>query len=125
MPDNPVPTTIGFRCAFWVAIIFSMPAWIFVAGFVGYRLGNVCYWPDFLLPAIPGCICAVCSLISMTIFLISMGDSADTRSHVLWVGWAALPILLGLFYACFVWYSVMVGGGYCGGYSDVDQSFNQ
>ena len=98
------------------AVTFSIPSWIFVAGFVGYRLWDGCCWPNFSLFVIPCCICAVCSLISMTVFLISMSDSADTFRHILWVVWAALPILLGIFYACFVWYSVTIGEEYHGYY---------
>jgi hypothetical protein len=98
------------------AITFSVPSWIFVAGFVGYRLWDGCCWPSFPLLAIPGCICAISSLIGMTVFLIFMDDSSDTSHLVLWVAWAALPILLGIFYACVVWYSVTVGDEYHGYY---------
>jgi hypothetical protein len=99
-----------------VAITLSVPSWIFVVSFISYRLWDGCCWPNFAVLVVPCVICAVCSLISMTAFLTPMSDSENVFAHVLWVVWAALPVLLGILYGCLVWYWITIGEEYSGYY---------
>jgi hypothetical protein len=38
--------------------------------------------------------CIVCTMLSVLLFLLRLGDSDTTRSNVFWIIWSAFPVAL-------------------------------
>jgi len=104
--DNPV----RMRNVRLAATICSLPSWILGVGFILYRVWiDGQHWPYLGQFAIPCLICAVCSMASMTMFLISMSDYTVPRSHILLFLWSAFPIGFAMFIGCLLWFCMTFG----------------
>jgi hypothetical protein len=52
-------------------------------------------------PSVIFCLgCIVCTLLSVLLFLLKLGDSDTTRSDVLWIIWSAFPVVLAMVIYC-------------------------
>lgn len=99
----PAHDPVKMRRLELVAVVFSWPSWILTTGFIVYRFwidGGP--WPYQDLFTIPCVICVICSLVAMTIFLITMSEYAVRRSSFVWLFWSALPMCLALLIGCFL-----------------------
>jgi hypothetical protein len=100
--DNPVKK----RRVKLAALIFSVPSWILIVGLVLYRVWiDGSSWPPFNMSAILCCFCVVLSIVSQTMFLISMNDYAVRRLEIVSIVWAALPLLFIMFLGSALWLS--------------------
>lgn len=95
----------------WPAVICSLPSWVYIAALVSYRFWmDGKNWPHFAWLPVPGFICFVCSMVSMTIFLMLLDDSSSARSEIFWLIWAAFPICFAVFLGLMLWVSLTFGG---------------
>lgn len=88
------------------AVALSLPPWILLAAYIGngFSLKGCGINPGVF--AIPCCICALCSMVSLTLFLILIPFQSVRASHILWAVWAGLSWLCGVFLLLVVWISV-------------------
>src|SRR5882672_4353740 len=101
----------------WAAIVCSLPSWVYIASVVYFRFWlDGKFWPHFVWLPIPGVICVLCSVFSMTTFLILLNDSSDARSEFHWFLCAAFPVVLAIVSACFLWFSFTFGRASWGDY---------
>ena len=93
-----------------VALFCSWPSWILIAGFIIYRFWIDGHrWPYLDLFAIPCLICAVGSLVAMTIFLISMSEYSALRSSIPMFLWSAFPLCLAFLAGCLLCFLITFG----------------
>ena len=94
----------------WIAIACSLPSWVFILVLLVYRFDlDGSYWPWFEWLIVPFCICAVCSLVSMTMFLILLDSTSHVRAEICWFLWAMIPIIASMFLGFMLWVSVTFG----------------
>jgi hypothetical protein len=94
----------------WLAIVCSLPSWIFFLSLFVYRFWlDGSYWPRFEWLIIPFCICVLCSLVSMTMFLILLDSSSAIHAEIYWFFWATFPIIAAMFLGFMLWLSVTFG----------------
>jgi hypothetical protein len=94
----------------WAAIVCSLPSWIFILGVIVYRFWlDGIFWPYFEWLLIPGCICVVCSLISMTLFLILSDSFLDVHFEICSFVWATFPLIVAIFFGFLFWVSITFG----------------
>jgi hypothetical protein len=98
-PDNPA----GMRRIKLSAMICSSPSWVFIVDVILYRIWiDGKEWPDLKTVLIPGCVCFICSLASMTLFLIYLNEHWTGPSDGFLFLWAAFPVCLGMGFVFFL-----------------------
>src|ERR1022692_2175240 len=91
-------------CSLTIAIILSLPPWaILAAGFFVKDWLNTLAWP-FIVSSF------VCSVLSLTLFIIRFRRTARYGQRVFWFVWAATPIVLAFFLAVFLCLAFIFGG---------------
>ncbi len=99
-PENPrVMRRIRFA-----AVIVSLPAWVYITGLILHPILVVgTDWPAPNWFLIPGCLCFVCALVSMTLALITLRQGWSRSSDLALFIWSALPVCLGTLAGFFLW----------------------
>lgn len=79
----------------FAAVILALPSWVGLVA-VMFCIWYGLDWPDFLPPVPVGLICIGMSLVSMTVFLFSMGEHRVKARYVFGLAVAGFPLLAGV-----------------------------